>query len=258
MLGIGLMTIPLSLFFLRGSLEARFGDMGPPVAILAAWFCAMAVEGAHRGLLRRAAAGAAAAMVLGGTAMAIWSLQSVRTELLRAGLLTSPVAVVRQGGRVSQELAGLPEGLRRADGSSPSGRTAAYLHECTSPSDRIMVVSYAPEVGGLSGRLFAGGRATFLPGFYEDERYSRFLMSRLASESVPIVLAEDEPYYAAYPLLAPYLRDAYVEQGHVEIDGSRRLRVLARRGVPSRPYGSSGLPCFGPAKGPGDGLSQLR
>ncbi|HEV8393928.1 MAG TPA: hypothetical protein VGQ37_06620 [Vicinamibacterales bacterium] len=258
MLAIGLMTIPLSLFFLRGSLEARFGDMGPPAAILAAWFCAIAVEGGHRGLGRRAAAALLAAAVLGGTALSIWSLQSVRTELLRAGLLTSPVAVITQFIRVSLELAGLPEGLRRQDATSPSGRAAAYLHDCTAPSDRIMVVSYAPEVGGLSGRLFGGGRATFLPGFYEDERYSRFLMARLGRESVPIVLAEDEPYYAAYPLLAPYLRDVYVEQGRVEIDGGRTLRVLTKRGLVSRPYGPAMLPCFGDAKGPGDGLSQLR
>jgi hypothetical protein len=108
-----------------------------------------------------------------------------------------------------------------------------------------MVVSYAPEVGGLSGRLFAGGRATFLPGFYEDERYSSFLMARLRRESVPIVLAEDEPYYAAYPLLGPYLREAYVERGRVEIDGGRSLRVLARQGLSGRSYGSAMLPCFG-------------
>jgi hypothetical protein len=244
MLGIGLMTIPLSLFFLRGSLEARFGDMGPAVAILGAWFCAMAVEGSHRGLFRRAGTGVLAAVVLGFTAIAIWSLQSVRTELLRAGVLISPVAVVRQGFRVSQELAGLPEGLRHSGAASPSGRAAAYLHDCTAPSDRIMVVSYAPEVGGLSGRLFAGGRATFLPGFYEDERYSSFLMARLRRESVPVVLAEDEPYYAAYPLLGPYLREAYEERGRVEIDGGRSLRVLARRGLSGRPYGSAMLPCF--------------
>jgi hypothetical protein len=232
--------------------------MGPPAAILAAWFCAIAVEGGHRGIVRRAGAGLLAAAVVGGTAMSIWSLQSVRTELLRAGLLNSPVAVITQFIRVSLELGGLPEGLRRQDATSPSGRAAAYLHDCTAPSDRIMVVSYAPEVGGLSGRLFGGGRATFLPGFYEDERYSRFLMDRLGRESVPIVLAEDEPYYAAYPLLAPYLRDVYVEQGRVEVDGGRTLRVLTKRGLTSRPYGPAMLPCFGGAKGPGDGLSQLR
>jgi hypothetical protein len=82
----------------------------------------------------------------------------------------------------------------------------------------------------VSGRLFGGGRARFLPGFYEDEGFSRFLLERLAREPVPIVLAEDEPYYAAYPLLAPYLRENYVEQGRMDVDGGRTLRVLERRG----------------------------
>jgi hypothetical protein len=245
MLAIGAMSVVLAVFFLRGSLEARFGDMGPPAAILGAWLCAIAVERGRRGILMRAAAGLAAAAVLAVTAMAIWSLQSVRTELLRAGLLSSPVAVVAQGDRVSRELAGLPEGLRRADASSPTGRAAAYLHDCTAPSDRIVVLTYAPAVGGLSGRLFGGGRPAFVPGFYEDERHSRFLITRLRTQSVPIILAERESYYEAYPLLAAYLRDAYAEAGQVAIDGDRTLRVLGKRGVASHPYGPAMLPCFG-------------
>jgi hypothetical protein len=256
-LAVGVMAIPLSLFFLRGSLEARFGDMGPPAAVLGGWFVAIAVEGPRRSLWRRAATGSLACAVLVLAALSAWSLQSVRSELLRAGLLTSPAAVAWQASRVWLELGTMPESLRGPGVASPSGRAADYLNHCTTAHDRIMVVAYAPEVGGLSGRLFGGGRASFMPGFFEEERYSRFMMDRLIRESVPIVLAEDEPYYAAYPLLAPYLRDAYVERGRVEIDGGRTLRVLTKRGLAGRSYGPAMLPCFG-AEGTGDGLSQLR
>jgi hypothetical protein len=257
MLAVGVMTLLLSFFFLRGSLEARFGDMGPPLAVAAAWLLALSVGGSRRSWSRRAATATVAVAVCAVSAFAIWTLQTVRTELDRAGLRRSPVAVARQAARVWRELGAMPESLRRSDASSPSGRAAAYLHACTAPADRVMVVSYAPEVAGLSGRLFAGGRPTFMPGFFEDERHSRFLMAKLRRESVPIVLAEDEPYYAAYPLLAAYLRDAYVEQGRVEVDGGRMLRVLARRGLSSFPYGAAKLPCFAGAS-PANGLSQLR
>ena len=111
-----------------------------------------------------------------------------------------------------------------------------------------MVVTYAPEVGGLSGRRFAGGLPMFRPGFFDGERESRFLLDRLARQSVPLVLAEEEPYYAGFPRLADYLRQTYTEQGRIEIDGGQQLRILAKVGVPSRPFGPAGLPCFGTGK----------
>ena len=257
MLAVGVMTVLVSIYFLRGSLEARFGDIGPPLAVLGAWLLTISVEGAHRPWLRRAMAGALALLLLGVTARSVWALQSVSSELQRSGLLGSPVAVVRQGYRVSQQLAGMPDSLRGPDVASPSGRAAFYLHACTRPDDRIMVVTYAPEVGGLSGRRFAGGFPMFRPGFFDGERQSRFLLDRLARQSVPLVLAEEEPYYAGFPRLADYLRQSYTEQGRIEIDGGQQLRILAKAGVPSHPFGLAGLPCFGTKNAP-DGLTQLR
>ena len=65
---------PLSLVFLRGSLEARFGDMGPPMAVLGAWLAVAAVDGAHRSLLSRAATGALLAVSLLYAGLATWPL----------------------------------------------------------------------------------------------------------------------------------------------------------------------------------------
>ena len=122
-----------------------------------------------------------------------------------------------------------------------------------------MVVTYAPEVGGLSDRRFAGGRAMFRPGFFDDERDSRFLLDRLARQSVPLVLAEDEPYYAGFPqargLPAADLHRAGADRNRRRTDS---LRMLAKVGVPSRPFGPAGLPCFAPAGIPPEGLTQLR
>ncbi len=248
MLSLGLMTFMLSHFFLRGSLEARFGDMAPPVAVLGAGLLASACGGRHRRLLARVVTGGAAVLVLAVTGLSIWTLQSVRTELLAAKLTDSPAHLVERTRRISQELVALPAALRETDGDARMG-AAVYLNRCTDPDDRVLVVGYAPEALAFSERLFAGGRVSFLHGFYMDERYSRFAIAQLERHPAPIALADPEPYYRKFPLLPDYLVRHYEEAGMTSI-GGRPMRVLVRKGFAGRPTGPSGLPCFrdrGPA-----------
>jgi hypothetical protein len=243
LVALGLMVLALSLLFLRGSLEARFGDMAPPVAVIGAALLATSTKPSP-GRVPRSARSSAAIVVLIVTAACVWELQSVRTELLRAGFLTSPVAVARQADRISRELVALPAAMRGSPGASVSMQAAQYLHDCTRPTDRVLIVGFAPEVLVFAERRFAGGRATFVPGFYMDERYSLNAVARLEAESAPIALAEPEPYYAAFPLLADYLRSRYEDAGTLTVDGGRSLRVLAQRARAGRFVGQAGWPCF--------------
>lgn len=249
MLSLGLMTFMLSHFFLRGSLEARFGDMAPPVAVLGAGLLASACGGRHRRLIARFVTGGAAVLVLALTGLSIWTLQSVRTELLAAKLTDSPLQLVERTRRISQELVSLPRALRETDDEARMG-AAVYLNRCTNPDDRVLVVGYAPEALAFSERLFAGGRVSFLHGFYMDERYSRFAIAQLERHPAPIALADPEAYYRKFPLLPDYLSRRYEEAGMASI-GGRPMRVLVLRGLAGRPTGPSGLPCFrdrGPAQ----------
>ena len=41
------------------------------------------------------------------------------------------------------------------------------------PTDRVLVVGYYTDVPAFAERLFAGGRPTFVVGFYADDRYMR-------------------------------------------------------------------------------------
>ncbi len=107
----------------------------------------------------------------------------------------------------------------------------------------MLLVGFAPEVLALADRRFAGGRPTVIPGFYEHPLYARFTLRRLDDESVPLVLAEDEPYYAAFPELVERLRRDYAAGGRVPVDGDRSLSVLVRKGLASRPYGPEKWPC---------------
>ena len=250
LLAIAVMSVAVNQSFLRGSLEARFGDAAAPVAVLGA---AVIVGGPRRPgrFVIRGLRFATVAVILTGTTGAVWALGSVRSELGRSGLTRSPMAVARQAARVSNELGALPAAAWTEADPTPSVRAAQYLHQCTRPNDRILIMSYAPELLVLADRRFAGGRATTIPGFYEAAAYERVTMSRLRQESVPIVLTEDgaiyeDDYPASFPLLHAYLQREYEEAGALDVNGGHRLRVFARRGVPpASRFGRDGWPCFG-------------
>lgn len=235
------MTAVLWYFALRGNLEARFGDMGAPVAVLAAYLLATATS-ASRPWPRRLATGVPALALLAVTIACIWSLNGVMHELWTARLL-EPRLVFARTRDVSRELAGMPRALRESQAADRM-QAAAYLHQCTQPTDRVIAVGYYPEVLAFAERLFAGGRVTFVVGHYANERYARESLAKLESQSVPIVLGGREVDYSEFQWLGDYLHARYDEVGAVSTNGES-LRVWARRGLSPTKPGPQGLPCFG-------------
>jgi hypothetical protein len=246
MLALAVMSLVLAQLFLRGSLEARFGDMAPPVAVLGAVLMARATAGRAASPGRWALRVAIVLMVLFVTVRSIGALQNVRHELAVAGLSESPGAVVRQAARFVRELGELPAAVRDRPQSGDTLRAAQYLARCTRPTDRVLVATFAPEVLAFADRRFAGGRGTIVPGFYASGEYETVTLARLRGESVPIVLAEaSEDYYEEFPQLHEYLRTHYRDVGRVALDGQHELRVLAETGRAARPDPHAELACFG-------------
>ena len=240
LVALSLMSAVAWHFLLRGNLGARFGDMAPLVAVLGAYVLSMATAG-HRPWPRVLASGAPAVAILAVTVACIWQLGSVSGELRTARLL-EPFDVVGRVRQASRDLAEMPQSLRQSQGNDRA-QAADYLHRCTRPTDRVIAIGYYPDVPAFSDRLFAGGRVTFVVGYYADPRYARETIAMLDSQSVPIVLGGellDDPRLG----LAEYFQSRYDEVGSVTItDGS--LRVLVRRGLVGTPSGPNGLPCFG-------------
>ena len=236
LVALSLMSAVVWHFFLRGNLGARFGEMAPLVAVLGAYLLSIATAGYSRWALR-----AAAAAILAVTVACIWQLASVSGELRTARLL-EPFDVVARVRQASRDLAEMPQSLRQSEGNDRA-QAADYLHRCTRPADRVIAVGYYPDVPALSGRLFAGGRVTFVVGYYADPRYAQETIARLDSQSVPIVLGGellDDPRLG----LSDYFHSRYDEVGSVAINQGS-LRVLVRRGSVGTPSGPNGLPCFG-------------
>ena len=242
LIALGVMTATLSHYFLRGNLAARFGDMGPPMAVLAAYLLFVSTRGLAVDWRRSLISAAIAMAVFAMTVLCTWNLASVSGELRTARLL-EPFDVLARTRQASHDLAAMPASLREEQAADRM-QASAYVHQCTKPTDRLLVMGYATDVLAFSERLFAGKRASFFIGFYTDERYSKETVASLQSTSVPIVLGGELLDDARLPLIVNYLRSHYEEAGTVRFYEGE-LRVLVRRGLAGQPLGPGGLPCFG-------------
>ncbi len=240
LVALSLMTAALWYSFLRGNLSARFGDMAPPVAVLGAWLLSRSINGPPS--LRTVAAGASAMAAFALTVLCTSRTGSVVSEL-RTSRLLEPRHTFARLSQISTELAAMPRSLREAQAADRM-QAADYLYRCTRPADRVLVVGYYTDVPAFAERLFAGGRPTFVVGFYADDRYMRETIARLESQSVPIVLGGAEVDYQEFHLLGDYLHARYDHVGEVS-SSEGPLRVFVRRGRNGTPSGPNGLPCFG-------------
>ncbi len=236
-------------FLLRGNLGARFGDIAPLTSVLAAGAIAMCVRRSSGGRVMALVARAALVIaVVAAGAMAIWTLGSVRTELDASGWSDSGEKIVKQAHRRWQELGALPAAYWTDPEATGSVRAAQYLNRCTEAGDRVLVMAYAPEVVGLSGRLFAAGLSRVIPEEFAAEAHQRIALDRWQRQSVPIVLVDDaelEEYAREFTLLDRYLRERYEIAGEIEIDGGQKLHVFARRAPgPNGTFRDTTLPCF--------------
>jgi hypothetical protein len=239
---LSMMTGVLWYFALRGNLDARFGDMAVPVAVLAAHLLGT-ISSSNLPWPRRLVIDAPAAMLLSLTVVYIWNLNDVLRELDTSRLIHSPRLIVARTRQVSHELVEMPRALRESQAADRM-QAEAYLHECTRPTDRVVAVGYYPEVPTFAERLFGGARVTFVVGNYAAEHYARESLAKLESQSVPIVLGGREVDYSEFRWLADYLHARYDEVGVVMSNGES-LRVWARRGLSPTKPGPHGLPCFG-------------
>jgi hypothetical protein len=129
-------------------------------------------------------------------------------------------------------------------------RLAWYVHQCTAPSDRVLALSYVPELFFMAARGFAAGQVRIQPGFYTSVQDQQSMIARIEARRVPIAITDPEPAYTddyveSFPLLDTYLQKEYREIGTIDFGRGFRYRVLVRRALtPSGTYTLLGLPCF--------------
>ena len=241
---LAVLALTLDRFFLRNNLGARFGDLGAPVAILAAWLPWRFAEGPP---LRRGLVWTISVLVLVLTLQALDTTGSVWRELDTTGLSDSVKKIGRRVAAVSRDLrAWPPSGVVPLD-AEPN--VVEYVRLCTAPTDRVLVVADSPEILALAGRAFAGGQPTFRPGFYRLERDQRETLERLRHESVPVVVLGDAGSYNThfvpqFNLIHEYVMATYERAGELPAPAGPPVQVFTRRGHHVAPrYRTTDLPC---------------
>jgi hypothetical protein len=251
LIAISVAALGINPLLLRGNVGARLGDVGPVTAVLiAALMYGLTSGRAGTRAAIRVGGAAAAAFILAATTVAVWTVGSVRSELDTSGWSEPGTKVAQQAARRWDELAQLPAAFWSEPQPSASLRAARYLNQCTAPGDRVVVMSYQPELLALSDRRFGAGRAAVLPDLLSDDAHEKVMLERWREQRVPLVItAPSDDYESDYPtqfaLLHAYLQEAYAPAGSLEIDGGDVLQVLSdRRLTPVRTFGDEKLPCF--------------
>lgn len=249
-LAIAGMTAFASPLLIRGNVAVRLGDIGPLIAVLAAWTGHQAARWQTGDRLGwRAARSIVMLMIVGATTLSVASVGFVWNQLGTAGLRHSWRATMHQSQQLWADLSTLPTAA--IDRPSPEGPLdiSQYLNRCTAPTDRVVLMTYQPELVPFAGRLFGAGRLSILPNYALDSRQQESLVSRWRGQSVPIALVEFEEFWSPqstrFPTVRTYLHARYADVGGMPTGGDRVLHVFAERSrTPVGTFGPGRLPCF--------------
>lgn len=125
---------------------------------------------------------------------------------------------------------------------------ARYARACVPPSDRLLVLWFAPEIYYYADRLMASRHMFFDSGYPSMEDELRLTLDKIRRTAPMLVFASDDldtRTRALYPAVVAHVRGAYEEVGAIEDAGGVRRLILARRGVPvTGRYGTDEWPCY--------------
>lgn len=258
---VAVLALVLDAGFLRSPLEARLADPSVPLAILLAWLIVALVrlvfvpgdlQPSRRGSAVFARAGAllAAAPLL----FVFWAgmTHDLHDRIDKAGLTERWGKAFDRTGEVADQVRRdwrLESWQQRPD-RPELYELSFYVNACTSPTDRVLVQAYLPQVLALARRAFAGGHADLRPGFFTSTAAQELTVSRLRRQSVPIVLLEAgeslKGFRESFPIVTAYLDANYREAGMKEFDGRFGTTLFVRRDrQPAGTYAPLGWPCYG-------------
>lgn len=236
----------------REAPEARLPDVAAPLAVLGAWVAGVWTGGHSRHVRARIAATVALGLV---TFWGAAALGDGRDHVVTTGVLAGPVGVKERLDTVNEQLTARPPIDRWDDTGSTGLRTLArWVHACTAPSDRLLVVGWASDLFFYAERPFAGGQVYLYPNWHDSVADQHLTVERLARQRVPIAIApvEGEPATRkAFPIVQHYVDRHYQHVVRGNFGSALEYDVLVRRDItPVGRYQPLDLPCYRPVPSP--------
>ena len=268
---VAVLALVLDAGFLRSPLEARLADPSVPIVILVAWLLVAVRRLIGSDASLRPALRQYRLPVTVGTTVVVGAIVLLCGVLVTGGLYRrlDKAAMTERVGKAFERVGTVSDQLRTdwdlglwaARPERPELITLSlYINACTTPTDRVLVQSYLPQVLAIARRAFAGGHADLRPGFFEFEEAQRLTLERLRRQSVPIILLDTEDslrsFYRSFPIVTAYIDQEYRQAGMHTFDGRFGLTLYVRKDrAPSGTWAPLGWPCYGSGTnfGRGDG-----
>ncbi len=231
----------------------RLADAAAPTFVLAAWLALWRGDPAgslFRARLKRT--GVVSLLMI--TFWSVWTIGGSGesgghlSRLTRAGVMDGPSGVWEQFGAVNRRLRRRPIDEWAPPESTGLPAVIRYLFDCTSPSDRVLVTWYAPDVFFYAERGFAGGQTFLHGGWHASVADQRLTIERMQWQSVPIILAREdrmETFRQGFPLIYDYVQANYrLAESTLGGEPSAHLVFVDTRLEPAGEHPVLGLPCF--------------
>jgi hypothetical protein len=230
-----------ALFILRDPVKARIGGVLPVVLIaagllIAEWRAGMRMPGRtpSRKTARQVGLLLVAAVPFFLTLGSLWKL-----------LAYPPLKSIEVGRRLSESATVPPDLDLMPKGAMEP--VAAYIRECTKPTDRFFEPWFAGELYFFSGRGFAAGLPVVFGDHWSEIPFQRRALRILEDQSVPIILREDSDLEEQYKFIWTYVLQHYDLARITRLGLYPDLQIWVKRGLPiTRTYGKLGLPCYAP------------
>jgi hypothetical protein len=245
---VAILALVMMAGLLRGNVGARVADVSESSAIIIAWLMGLWLARHSRGARIAAFIGAGALFVM--TAASVQAIEHVTALIAQTGIDKGRYGVASHAREVYRSMTAVPPVAAWDRREKGIVGLAAYVHACTQPEDRVVVLGYVPQLFFLSHRGFGAGSPWILPDYFTSETDQQRMIARIEAHRVPLVFTVPEPdytddYAAQFSLLDAFLRREYREIGVLHSGTTDALRVLVRRTVtPLRSDPVLDLPCF--------------
>jgi hypothetical protein len=240
-----LLGLLLNLYLIRGSIDSRLPDVVVPPAVVGAWLLREHVDWIRRttSTVRRVAQAVSliVAMTLTWIAISVYENTASIGQMATAGISAN---TIRSSIRT---LAQRPIDLWAPSDSTGVRGLTRYVHDCTTPADRVLLVAYEPQVFYYSERLFAGGMAYFHQRRFSGEAEQAEIVRKLQRQRVPLVIVDQQRLNLLEDDYAEVFRHVQTEDVHLGDatfgDERRGWRIYGHR-QQQITNTVNGLPCY--------------